>query len=104
MESNYDEFSVDLSAPTEAFNGMSHTGTSVFNPVIDRHLFFSGDMCVRDIKAGGEILDNYLAFVGGEEAWEHDVTDLRQQCSGQATEGSVTEYEDYYDGEEQDTK
>jgi len=86
-----DEFGVDLKAPAE--EGKSHTGTSVFNPVIDRHLFFSGDSSIRDIKAGEEILDNYLVFIGGEEAWEYDVMQLRQQCSGEDTKLSVTEYE-----------
>ena len=96
VETSYHEFSVDLDTPMEAaINGKSHTGTSLFNPVIDRHLFFSGDVTVRDIQAGEELLDNYLAFIGGEEAWAHDVNDLRNQCLGQSTEGSVTEYENY---------
>lgn len=91
-----DEFSVDLNAPDKSINGMSHSETFVFNPVNDRHLFFSGDESIRDIKAGEEILDNYLAFIGGTEYWELAVTDLRKQCSGEVTEGSVADYEELY--------
>ena len=91
-----DEFSVDLNAPEESINGKSHSGTSVFNPFIDRHLFFAGDESTRDIKAGEEILDNYLAFTGGAEYWAQDVLDIQKQCSGEVTEGSVTDYEELY--------
>lgn len=97
-ESDLDEFSVGLKSPmSQDLSGRSHVGTSVFNPVIDRHLFFSGDTTIRDIDAGEEVLDNYLAFIGSDKCWEEDVMDLRQQCSGQTTEGSVTDYEKYYD-------
>lgn len=63
-KTDYDEFSAKLDEPADALNGRSHTGTSVFNPVIDRQLFLAGgDVSIRDIKAGEEILDNYLVRV-----------------------------------------
>lgn len=95
----YDEFTADLKGPSDNISGKSHIGTSIFNPVVDRHLFFSGDKSVRNISAGEEILDNYLAFVGGEEYWANDITHLRAQCAGETTEWSVTHYEDNYDRE-----
>lgn len=92
-----DEFSADRDEPIEALTGKSHTGTSVYNPVIDRHLLHMGDMSLDDIEAGDEILDNYLAFVGSMEEWEEDIDNLRDMCSGYLTEDSVEEYEKYYD-------
>lgn len=89
-----DEASADLSKPIESLDGKFH-GSSLFDPVVDRHLFRSVDTSNEFIPAGEELLDNYLAFIGGEESWAADVNDLRAQCSGQATEGSVTEYEEY---------
>jgi SET domain-containing protein len=49
-------------------------------------------MNIRDIKAGEEILSNYLDFSSDEKFWAHDVVDLRNICSGVAL-GEVTEYE-----------
>ena len=100
-ETDEDEFSVDRDEPIEALTGKSHTGTSIYNPIIDRHLLNIGDMSVEDIEAGDEILDNYLAFVGSEDEWEEDVENLRAMCSGLRTEGSVNEYEDYYAGNDE---
>lgn len=98
LETEEDEFSADPDEPIELLNGKSHTGTSIFNPVIDRHLSHSGDMSLEDIEEGDEILDNYLAFVGSEEEWEEDIEHLRSVCRGKLTEGTVNEYEDWYDG------
>jgi hypothetical protein len=97
IATDFDEFTTDTRTPPAALMGQSHTGTSVFNPVIDRHLFYSGDVSLRDIDAGEEILDNYLNFIGSQEAWEDDVNDLRKQCSGEVTPDSVSEYENYSD-------
>jgi hypothetical protein len=68
---------------------------SAYNPVMDRNM--RGIMCsvsraLRDIKAGEEILDNYLAFVGSEDDWEEDIRSLRNQCTGTGI-GEVLEYE-----------
>ena len=96
-ETDHDEFTADIrSPPVDLMGHKSHTGSSVFDPVIDRHLFHSGDVSLRDIDAGEEILDNYLNFIGGQEAWEEDVTDLRKQCSGEVTPDSVSEYEENF--------
>jgi len=93
-EMDVDEFSVDPDKPIEALSGKSHAGrASIFDPVIDRHLIGTMETTVKDIKAGDEILDNYLAFIGSEGFWADDVMDLRKQCSGEATEWSVTGYE-----------
>jgi hypothetical protein len=88
----FDEETVTTHVMPDEVSGKSHEGTSVFNPVVDRHLIFYGDMSNRDIQAGEEILDNYLAFVSSEEDWGDYVISLRNQCSG-ITIGEVTEYE-----------
>jgi hypothetical protein len=92
---DFDEFTTNTDVMLDELSGKSHQGTSTFNPVVDRHLTYHGFMNIRDIKAGEEILDNYLAFISSEEDWAHDVIDLRNQCSGLAS-GEVTEYEANY--------
>lgn len=88
----FDEFSADLESLDYISAGRSHQGTTTFNPVIDRHLRFQPDVSLRDIKAGEEMLDNYLDFVGLPEYWSKDVMDLRSVCAGEAV-GQVTSYE-----------
>ena len=51
----------------------------------------SWDVAARDIKAGEEILDNYLNYYT-EKNWETGVRFLQQQCANQAA-GPVTQYE-----------
>jgi len=97
VETDVDEFTADLDEPDEALTGKSHTGTSIYNPVIDRHLNHIGDMSIEDIEAGEEILDNYLAFVGSVEEWEEEINHLRAMCKGKRVQGSVNEYEDFYE-------
>jgi hypothetical protein len=87
-----DEFTADTNVMPDDLCGKSNQGTSLFNPVVDRHLTFGGYMSNRDIQAGEEILDNYLDFTSSEEDWAKDVIALRHQCSGIAI-GEVTEYE-----------
>ena len=89
---DFDESTANTDVMPDELSGKSHQGTSTFNPVVDRHLTHSGDRTIRDIKAGEEILDNYLAFTSSEEDWAQDVINLRTQCSGLAY-GEVTEYE-----------
>ena len=89
---SFTETTADLDTLAEDIDGKSHTGTSTFNPVVDRHLHFNVDWAIRDIKAGEEILDNYLSFIGSKEYWAADVEQLRKECSGEAV-GEVTEYE-----------
>lgn len=88
----FDEFTADVHMLDDAVNGKSHTGTTTFKPVIDRHLLYMADHSLRDIQAGEEILDNYLNFVGYEEDWEPSVTHLRALCSGEDV-GEVTTYQ-----------
>ena len=95
IETELDEFSANPEEPVEALDGRSHTGTSIFNPVIDRHLLMVGDMNIKDIKKGDEILDNYIAFVGSIEEWEEDIEGLQAMCKGEIIEGSVTDYEEF---------
>jgi hypothetical protein len=44
----------------------------------------------RDIRAGEELLDNYI-FFGGKEHFVQMVLDLRRECSGEA--GNVEKYQ-----------
>jgi hypothetical protein len=43
------------------------------------------------MKAGEEILTNYLSFVDPSK-WEQEVLDLRSECAGESV-GDVTKYE-----------
>lgn len=91
VNSDVTEFTADIVRIPESLNWR----TRVFNPVVDRNLrhFTSGaDVAMRSIKAGEEILDNYLAFVGTDDDWEYDVKSLREQCSGAV--GEVGLYEE----------
>lgn len=74
---------------------MDREGENVYNPVSDRHLrmTISGkEKTIRDIAAGEEVLDNYLAFSGHPSDWKDDVQMLRDQCNGEDV-GDVTKYE-----------
>ena len=96
LETEVDEFTADPDFIPEMLNGKSHAGTSTFNPFVDRTLFFTADISSRDIKASEEILDNYLAFIGGDDDWKDDLVDYRDLCSGGQGTLSVTEYEHKY--------
>jgi hypothetical protein len=61
-------------------------GGEIFNPVIARHiphLIGGYDVATRDIKAGEEILDNFLTTVSSAETWAEVVKDLQKLCKGQ---------------------
>lgn len=80
----FDEFTVSLDVPHHELVGRSHSGSTLFNPVIDRHLQYQCDQSLRDIQAGEEILDNYLAFsVANADDWANNVMTLREWCSGE---------------------
>mmetsp|Transcript_54572 Transcript_54572/g.163036 ORF Transcript_54572/g.163036 Transcript_54572/m.163036 type:complete len:115 (-) Transcript_54572:364-708(-) len=89
----YTEFTVDAkSVPSDMSDRVL---LRTYHPIIDRHMgsyLSGGDFALNDIKAGEEILNNYLNFVENEE-WTSDVNHLRAQCSGEAV-GSVKKYED----------
>mmetsp|Transcript_37508 Transcript_37508/g.54881 ORF Transcript_37508/g.54881 Transcript_37508/m.54881 type:complete len:283 (-) Transcript_37508:293-1141(-) len=83
MTVNADEFDADY---------FSH---DPYNLAVARHLPHSqnsGTFALRDIKAGEEILNNYLDFTTDEENWKDDVRDLRNQCLGKGV-GSITDVE-----------
>ena len=65
---------VDLNEPPKDFLNDEY----VYSPVFERHLrqiMSVGSYTLRDIKAGEEILCNYLSFVGDAANWEGDVTE-----------------------------
>eukprot|EP00548_Thalassiothrix_antarctica_P004162 CAMPEP_0194146414 /NCGR_PEP_ID=MMETSP0152-20130528/20575_1 /TAXON_ID=1049557 /ORGANISM="Thalassiothrix antarctica, Strain L6-D1" /LENGTH=776 /DNA_ID=CAMNT_0038846929 /DNA_START=377 /DNA_END=2707 /DNA_ORIENTATION=+ len=66
----------------------------IYKPVLDRNMrMAASDRTLRDITAGEEILQDYLAFIGQlSDDWENEVLFLRAQCNGDAV-GDVTEYE-----------
>jgi hypothetical protein len=98
--SELNEFTLDLDRMPEEFMMKGHSST--YNPAADRnlrHYIAGGETSIKPIKAGEEILDNYLFFIGEEESWTEDVQQLRDQCSGRQSIGSedVREYESWYD-------
>lgn len=91
----------DTFLPHLSFNRRQR-GDSIFDPVLDRNFYelvIDGDITTKDIKAGDEILDNYLRMIGTEADWNHDVVMLRKMCSGQGA-AEIENYEsnmDIYD-------
>jgi len=72
-------------------------GNDVYNPFDERHFpnwECSKFITLRDIDAGEELLDNYLAFGGGEDTkdWENNLRELKSVCSGGT--GKVVMYEE----------
>jgi hypothetical protein len=90
--SDFDEETANTIVMPDKLSGKSHEGTSIFNPVVDRHLTFFAIMSNRHIQAGEEILENYLELISSEKYWAEEIIALRNQCSGIAI-GEVTEYE-----------
>lgn len=71
------------------------TRAEIYCPVIERNLraYTSGpDRTLRDIKAGEEVLANYLAFVANDEDWEEELLSMKSQCAGE-TLGEISDYE-----------
>jgi hypothetical protein len=68
--------------------------SSVYNIFIDRSIFIltnAYDRLTRDVKAGEELLDNYLLYLN-EENWKTGLLDYRTQCLKQA-QGAIGVYE-----------
>jgi hypothetical protein len=68
--------------------------TYIFSPFYDRNVLLfinSLDKLQRDVKAGEELLDNYLGYLH-EENWEWGVANYKKQCLMQGT-GVVSDYE-----------
>ncbi len=71
------------------------TETHVYNPFIDRNnmrIITAGDKTLYDIKAGSELVDNYLRYLH-EGNWKSGVLDYRAQCIASG-KGVVTGYEE----------
>jgi len=66
----------------------------VYSPYLDRnyHRLIQAAFTNRDVKAGEEVLDNYLPYLH-EGNWEWGVQSYRSMCM-QASPGVVTAYED----------
>ena len=72
----------------------SYDESTIYNPFVSRsnlNLANCGDLTNKDIKAGAELLDTYLAYYTSN-TWTRGINDLRAQCSAQAV-GSVGYYE-----------
>ena len=67
----------------------------IYKPVLDRNMrMAASDRTLRDITAGEEILQDYLAFIGQlSDDWENEVLFLRAQCNGDAGKSKIY-YED----------
>lgn len=68
----------------------------VYSPVNERHLLQIqkfGDVTLRSIKNGEEIVTDYMLFGGDEEGLLEDAIRLRGWCSGESV-GDITQYED----------
>jgi hypothetical protein len=66
---------------------------AVYNPFADRNhmIYMTIDTFNRDVEAGEELKDNYLAYLH-DENWKWGVEHFRSICSGRG-KGVVTEYE-----------
>lgn len=91
------EMTADLEEyPDELANSIAET--SFFSPFADRSMFtlmHINEVTLRDVNAGEELLDNYLAYYT-EENWHCAVADVRAQCSNQAI-GMVDRYQHAHD-------
>jgi len=68
----------------------------VYDPYIDRHLphmFNDIEYASRDIKAGEELLCNYVDYSSNEDEFVKDMADLRAVCNG-IRKGYVTSLEE----------
>lgn len=68
----------------------------VYSPVHERHLqqiHKFGDLTLRSIKKGEEIVTDYMEFGGDEEGLLEDAIKLKAWCSGESV-GEITQYED----------
>jgi len=77
----YTEETTDL----DGFKKQVNEYDAVFDPYVDRHLFSilnEYDVAIRDIKAGEEILCNYMSFTTKVEHVETEVKQLKAMCAG----------------------
>ncbi|KAL3826561.1 hypothetical protein ACHAXA_003625 [Cyclostephanos tholiformis] len=67
-----------------------------FSPVLERHLgkqLMYGDLTLREINEGEELLTDYLAFAGDPDDLMTDALELRKWCTGESI-GEITAYEE----------
>jgi hypothetical protein len=90
IESEWHELNIDEDG--EIPEDYPFYGVAPYNPHIDRNL--RRDQSVsqnsKPVKAGEELLENYLSF-GGEEKFMDDMIELRKECSGGL--GFIEEYQ-----------
>jgi hypothetical protein len=85
----------ELTADPERMpNELLHYPAETSSPFFARNYFIASNLgsVRRDIRAGEEILDNFLCYYM-EENWHRGVLDLRNQCSNSQSLGSVSAYE-----------
>jgi hypothetical protein len=82
--------------PTKMADELMTTYESpMYNPFVSRNYLnfqHEADPTNRDIKAGEELLDNYVGYYT-EDTWERGINDIRSQCHAQSL-GSVSAYEE----------
>ena len=69
--------------------------STVYSPFVDRNHWVylnAHDFTTRDVVAGDELTDNYLAYIR-EDKWATALADYKAQCVSQ-TKGAVTSYEE----------
>jgi hypothetical protein len=88
-KSEVNEFNANLDEPIPKEYSSSH---GVYNPAVDRTLHIDEFAIInsKEVKAGSEVLDNYLSM-GGEMEFKTYALELRQECSGVL--GLVEEYQ-----------
>ena len=89
---NTTESTADPSTMPEEL-GVTYEST-IYNPYVSRsnlNLQNCGDFTNKDVRAGEELLDTYLAYYT-LDTWTRGINDLRAQCSARAL-GSVGSYE-----------
>jgi len=88
--SNIEKYTEELT-DIDAFK-VNYIDEKKFDPHRDRHLFSSlneYDVAVRNVKAGEELLCNYMAFTTKSLDIESDMNELRAICDGKS-EGLIT--------------
>uniref|UniRef100_A0A7S2HCC7 PABS domain-containing protein n=1 Tax=Helicotheca tamesis TaxID=374047 RepID=A0A7S2HCC7_9STRA len=87
----------ELSASLDSMPGDLRDEEYILHDIVSArhlpHLLGGGDFALCDIKAGEEILNNYLDFTANPDNWSKDLADLRDQCANKGT-GIVKDYED----------
>lgn len=93
---NVDDVGYDeMTEQNTDFSKFFSDGRDVYDIFLDRHYLQSNNAAsytLRDIKAGEEILANYLTFCEQKNDWIAEMTHLKQVCNKEAT-GDISEWE-----------